>query len=107
MKGFAVRIMRTAQLALFALLPPLTAGAVAPQGGTAAPRKVEGAHCCTPSQMRGGRDRLLNSQGELRLFFADCLAIAAPLVLFRLKREGFSRCSVEVVHRGLLVSGRR
>jgi hypothetical protein len=51
--------------------------------------------------------RFLDGRGELLLFFADCLAPAAPFILFRLKREGFSRCSVEVTKRGLLVRGRR
>ena len=62
---------------------------------------------CEPRQIRGGMERLINSQGELRLFFPDCLAIAAPLLLFRLKREGFSCCLVQVADHGLLVLGRR
>ena len=62
---------------------------------------------CAPRQIRGGMGRLLNSRGELRLFFPNCLAIAAPVLLFRLKREGFSRCFVEASDRGLLVRGMR
>jgi hypothetical protein len=106
-KGFVVRIYRTAQLMLSALLPPVAAKTAAPKATVCAPREVEGARCCAPGQIRGGRDRHLNSEGELRLFFPDCLAVAAPLVLFRLKREGFSRCSVKVSAQGLLVRGRR
>jgi len=107
--GFARKIFRTAQLMLCALLPPVAAGAAAPKpppSGSAS-RDLEGARYCLPGQIRGGRDRHLSSQGELRLFFPDCLAVAAPLVLFRLKREGFSRCSVKVSDQGLLVRGRR
>jgi hypothetical protein len=51
--------------------------------------------------------RFLDSRGELRLFFPDSLALAAPFLLFRLKREGFSRCLVQASHRGLYVQGRR
>ena len=107
MKGFVVRMYRTAQLMVSALLPPMPAGTEAPQVAASALREFEGARCCAPGQIRGGRDRHLNSEGELRLFFPDCLAVAAPLVLFRLKREGFSRCSVKVSDQGLLVRGRR
>jgi len=106
-KGFILRIFRTVQLMLFALLPPLPAGAAALKAEPSASREVEGARCCAPRQIRGGMDRYLNGQGELRLFFPDCLAVAAPVVLFRLKREGFSRCSVKVSDQGLLVRGRR
>jgi hypothetical protein len=106
-KGFVVRIYRTAQLMLSALLPPVAAKTATLKATASVRREVEGARCCAPGQIRGGRDRHLNSEGELRLFFPDCLAVAAPLVLFRLKREGFSRCSVKVSDQGLLVRGRR
>lgn len=107
MKGSFRRIFRTAQLALCAFLPPAATVAATAKPAVSAPPEVEGARCCTPRQIRGGVDRLLNSQGELRLFFPDCLAIAAPVLLFRLKREGFSRCSVEASEQGLLLRGRR
>lgn len=71
------------------------------------PHDLEGALRCTPRLVRDGLGRLLDSRGELRLFFPRCLAIAAPVLLFRLKREGFSRCSVAVSDQGLLVRGRR
>jgi hypothetical protein len=107
--GFARRFFFTAQLMLCALLPPVADGAAAAKLPPANPdsRELEGARSCLPREIRGGRDRHLNSEGELRLFFPDCLAVAAPLVLFRLKREGFSRCSVKVSDQGLLVRGRR
>jgi hypothetical protein len=62
---------------------------------------------CTPRQIRGGMNRFLDGRGELHLFFPDCLAIAAPFVLFRLKREGFSGCYVRSADAGLYVQGRR
>jgi hypothetical protein len=92
-------ILCTAQLVLYALLPKAV--------GAAAPPKTDEAQRCEPRQIRGGMDRYLDSRGELRLFFPGCLAIAAPFVLFRLKREGFSCCSVQASKQGLYVQGRR
>jgi hypothetical protein len=71
------------------------------------PCEAAGALRCAPRRIRGGMNRLLDQSGELRLFFPHCLAIAAPVLLFRLKREGFSVCSVEASELGLLVRGRR
>ena len=99
MSGFPARLFATVQLMFFALLPA--------QGAGNSPGEADGALRCTPRQIRGGMNRLLNSRGELRLFFPGCLAIAAPVLLFRLKREGFSNCTVESSKRGLLVRGRR
>jgi len=84
---------------LYALLPP-TGGAPVPPGAGEVPR-------CAPRQIRGGMGRFLDSRGELRLFFPGCLALAAPVVLFRLKREGFSRCFARASEQGLYVEGRR
>lgn len=98
MSGLLQRIVCTLQLMFYALLPPA--------GGDAANGTAE-VQRCEPRQIRGGTTRPLNSQGELRLFFPGCLAIAAPFVLFRLKREGFSRCSVQASSEGLQVRGWR
>jgi hypothetical protein len=62
---------------------------------------------CTPGQVRGGMSRLVNSRGELKLLFPGCRAFAAPALLFRLKREGFSVCTVLTSNEGLVVQGRR
>lgn len=48
-------------------------------------------------------NRAVNQRGELRLLFPDCLALAAPLLLFRLKREGFSNCRALMTDEGLLL----
>ena len=93
------QIVCTLQLMFYALLPP-TGGAATAIGAGEVPR-------CEPRQIRGGTSRPLDSRGELRLFFPGCLAIAAPFVLFRLKREGFSSCSVQASGEGLQVRGRR
>src|SRR6266571_5505500 len=51
--------------------------------------------------------RYLNQQGELGLFFQDCLPLAAPFLLFRLKRTGFSRCRAWSAPGGLALSACR
>lgn len=45
--------------------------------------------------------------GTRRLFFPYCMPIAAPFILFRLKRSGFSGCRVTVTDGGLLVTASR
>jgi hypothetical protein len=93
------RLWRTAQLVLFALLPPTGAGTTPPEEAVVLR--------CGPREVRSGLQRHLNSTGELHLFFPDCLALAAPALLFRLKRQGFSRCSVQASDRGLVVRAMR
>ena len=51
--------------------------------------------------------RAATAEGELALFFPGCPALAAPFLLFRLKRLGFSRCRVRVVPTGLTLAARR
>jgi hypothetical protein len=84
---------------LYALLP--VAG-----GAPAAPAETGKTKRCMPREVRG-MQRFLNPRGELQLFFPDCLPIAAPFILFRLKRQGFSGCLVQAVEGGLRVQGRR
>lgn len=52
-------------------------------------------------------NRAINPQGELRLLFSGCLALAAPLLLFRLKRDGFSDCRALMTPEGVLLSAIR
>jgi hypothetical protein len=52
-------------------------------------------------------NRAINPQGELRLLFHGCLAMAAPVLLFRLKREGFSNCRALMMDEGLLLTAIR
>lgn len=49
----------------------------------------------------------VNERGELALFFAGCPPLAAPFLLFRLKRLGFSRCRVHALPNGLALTARR
>ncbi|RNC72258.1 MAG: hypothetical protein ED859_02675 [Desulfuromonadales bacterium] len=51
--------------------------------------------------------RAVDCRGELALFFPHCPALAAPFLLFRLKRLGFSRCRVRVLPEGLALTARR
>lgn len=116
MRGFPAALLLTAQLIYFALFRATGAAELPAAPACELPGQAKSGRAssgaaeplsCTPRQIKGGVGRLVNSQGELRLFFPGCLAIAAPLILFRLKREGFSRCSVEASDQGLLVRGRR
>ncbi len=45
--------------------------------------------------------------GTCTLFLPDTSPLAAPFILFRLKRNGYSACRVTVAHSGLLVSAAR
>lgn len=47
------------------------------------------------------------SDGTLAILFVDALAAAAPFLLFRMKRTGFSACRVLRVREGLLLTARR
>jgi hypothetical protein len=52
-------------------------------------------------------DRAVGRHGELALFFPGCLAVAAPFLLFRLKRTGFSNCSALTTREGLFLTATR
>ncbi|WP_243372903.1 hypothetical protein [Geotalea sp. SG265] len=47
---------------------------------------------------------LVDGKLHLRLFIKECLAPAAPFLLFRLKRQGFSRCRAEAAREGIYLS---
>lgn len=51
--------------------------------------------------------RAVGKDGKLALFFPGCRAAAAPFVLFRLKREGYSNCSATATADGLLLKASR
>jgi hypothetical protein len=52
-------------------------------------------------------NRAIGRQGELALFFPGCLVVAAPFLLFRLKRTGFSNCRALATKEGLLLTASR
>jgi hypothetical protein len=49
----------------------------------------------------------VNHHNVCALFFSDCLAPAAPFLLFRLKRQGFSNCRISVTTGGLALYAQR
>lgn len=52
-------------------------------------------------------DAAVNQRRELALFFKGCLMPAAPFLLFRLKREGFSSCRIAVLPDGIALNAHR
>ena len=50
---------------------------------------------------------LLSYDGRLELLFEDALSPAAPFLLFRLKRCGFSSCRAIVTSEGILLTALR
>jgi hypothetical protein len=51
--------------------------------------------------------RAMDSTGSIRLFLPGCLSAAAPCLLFRLKRSGYSACRATISPDGLLLSASR
>jgi hypothetical protein len=49
----------------------------------------------------------LDRHGHLQFKICDCFALAAPFILFRLKRTGFSDCRVTHKNGELTISARR
>jgi hypothetical protein len=87
-------IRETARLILFSLMPSFT-GSFCPSDETKA--LIE---CLHPQEST-------NRSGPYRIFFASASPLAAPFLLFRLKRWGFSSCRVEVQQGGLLLTATR
>jgi hypothetical protein len=52
-------------------------------------------------------NRAIGHRGELALFFPGCLVVAAPFLLFRLKRTGFSNCRAVAAKEGLYLTATR
>jgi hypothetical protein len=55
----------------------------------------------------GDITRGVDRQGAMKLLFPGCLAFAAPALLFRLKRSGFSNCRALLTREGLLLCAAR
>ncbi len=51
--------------------------------------------------------RAVGTDGKLALFFTGCGAAAAPFLLFRLKREGYSDCRATYTGTGLRLDASR
>ena len=61
----------------------------------------------SPQQSRACIGALSHCNHSLNLLFSHAFSIAAPFLLFRLKRLGYSNCHVVVLSDGLLVSADR
>jgi hypothetical protein len=88
------RIRKTTHLILFSLLPSFT-GRFCPSYETKALIKC-----------RHPYDSTLPA-GPCHIFFDSAAPLAAPFLLFRLKRWGFSSCRIEVQNGGLLLTATR
>lgn len=92
-------------LVIFRALVPSRPGQVPP--GAAVPS----GYCTVPpgevGLCLGDLSRAVGKDGRLALFFPCCGAAAAPFVLFRLKRQGYSNCRATVTGDGMLVEGTR
>lgn len=60
-----------------------------------------------PRQIHDGLELFLDGEGELNLFIPGANCIAAPVLMFRLKRQGFSRCTIKAAPEGLCLRARR
>jgi hypothetical protein len=55
----------------------------------------------------GELSRGVDRHGEMKLLFPGCHLFAAPALLFRLKRSGFSNCRALMTREGLLICATR
>jgi len=101
----ASRFQATLALAYYALFPRTADRCISPPAGSDKQPRI-----ITAYEIAGtlsNLDSYTGSDGSLELLFRDALSIAAPFLLFRLKRTGFSACRVHRVPEGLLLSARR
>jgi hypothetical protein len=106
--GMLQRIRLTALVISYALFPPGMKNAGYNRNTAAEPSS--GLSVVSDENIRfclADLNRTLNPHGELRLLFPGCFALAAPVLLFRLKREGFSDCRVLMAEKGLLLCATR
>ncbi|HTP67122.1 MAG TPA: hypothetical protein VMJ66_17150 [Geobacteraceae bacterium] len=105
--SFFSRLYLTALVIRYSLFPhsPVQAG-----HGVTAAETPAGLVVVTEDKVRfylADLHRAINPQGEMRLKFPGCLALAAPFLLFRLKREGFSGSRAETTAEGLFLTASR
>lgn len=92
------KLVRTLLLMFYAVFPPVLEN-TSKAGASRVPS-------CQPRDI-GSLHRFLDERGHFRVFFEKCLPLAAPFVLFRLKRQGYSSSRVRVCAEGLIVEGDR
>jgi hypothetical protein len=102
-----IRLSTTLLVIVKSLCP---AGRRAPLAGSASSQVPPGYTPVPPEAIPlylAGLNSAVRSDGNLALFFPGCAAVAAPFLLFRLKREGYSGCRAIATKDGLLVDARR
>ncbi|MCM0080633.1 hypothetical protein L4X63_03415 [Geomonas sp. Red32] len=93
-------LMPTLQLMFRALLP-------SKRDPVVMNRRRDGVSVICPATFGKTMDPLLDDEGNFRVLFPGCMEVAGPLVLFRLKRQGYSRCRVKATEEGLYLEGSR
>lgn len=105
--GLASKLHATCALAYYSLFPPTAAAA--PSAAVTSANNTP-PYIINPSEIAAtiaSLDRFCDSDGAIALIFRDALMLAAPFLLFRLKRTAYSLCRVTATDHGLLLTARR
>jgi hypothetical protein len=108
---FLIRIRRTAFLVLYSLFPSFSSSLSYREEDENIPthyksNTISFAIKNFPDFLHAP-DGSMGSDGFLRIFVPCVFPLAAPYLLYRLKRTGFSGCRVTVTDGGLLVTASR
>ncbi|HEY6838674.1 MAG TPA: hypothetical protein VI389_08030 [Geobacteraceae bacterium] len=104
--GFFHALHVTALVAFYSLLPPRSAEKISSPLPLPAAAPLEVPPHLIPFRL-ADFSRSVGSDGILSLFFPGCRAPAAPFLLFRLKRSGFSGCRAVTTPAGLTLTAFR
>ena len=102
---FSARLSITLRLIRFSLFP-----AVTPEHPSGTPATPFTCRTTPPEALSAcllDPGQNYDNSGELSLFVPGAFSLAAPFVLFRLKRWGFSGCRVLADQEGLRIKARR
>lgn len=105
------RLYQTARVIGWAVFPlrRVTAGKTGPAGtdsGPAPTGPIRLRSCDLPVYL-ADFNRAIDRQGRLTILFPGCLVVAAPFLLYRLKRAGFSACRAVASAEGVLLTASR
>jgi hypothetical protein len=108
---FMIRFCRTAFLVLCSLLPSISTLLNYREGKKNTPTSdthgtISTAATRFPEFLREPEGSV-GTDGSLKILIPLVFPLAAPFLLYRLKRTGFSGCRVTVIDGGLLVTARR